>query len=400
MQKLLQIDSCLGILSTGKITESIATLAREYGWETYIAHGARCVGSTKQEHYQITTKLDEYLHYVQSLMFDTHGLHSTFATKKLIKWIDEIKPDVVNLHCVHGYHLNYKVLFEYLNLTDIPIVWTFHDCWAFTGHCAHFITANCNKWKQEGCHDCPLLGDYPKALIDRSNKNFLLKKKLFSKNKNIYIVAVSEWLASFARESFLGDKDIRVINNGIDVHNFYPCADKSTDKFKILGVASTWNKDKGLNDFYTLRELLSYDDFDITLVGLTQEQVSQLPKGINGIVRTNSVEKLAQLYSESNVLVNPTYADSFPTVNMEALACGTPVITYRTGGSSEIINDQTGFAVEQGDTTSLKNIIINIRDQPLSSAACRECAERLYNKDERFMDYIKLYEEIIAKNNI
>lgn len=397
MPKLLQIDSCLGILSTGKITESIANLAMARGWECHIMHGARCVGETIQHHYQVTSLLGEYAHFAESLLLDRHGLGSRLATKKIINIIKEIKPDVIQLHCVHGYYINYKYLFEYLNTTSIPIVWTFHDCWAFTGHCAHFVTANCYKWKQEGCHDCQLLGDYPKALSDRSKKNFLLKKSLFSANQNMHIVAVSEWLASFTRESFLGEKDIRVINNGIDIQRFKPCATKNNSKFKILGVASAWNKDKGLFDFFKLRKLLYDPDIEIILVGLSQEQIKQLPDGIKGITRTNSVEELAFLYSEANVFVNPTYADSFPTVNMEALACGTPVITYRTGGSPEIVDTQTGIVINQGDTEALANAIISLRGNPISSDVCRKRAERLYNKEDRFLDYVYLYEELIKK---
>lgn len=397
MPKLLQIDSCLGVLSTGKISESIAKLAISQGWECHILHGARCVGQTIQHHYQVSSLVGEYFHYFESLFFDRHGLGSRYETNRIINKIKEIKPDIVQLHCVHGYYINYKYLFEYLNSTNIPIVWTFHDCWAFTGHCAHFVTADCNKWKEEGCHDCPLLGDYPKALTDRSNKNFQLKKELFSANKNLHIVAVSEWLASYTKDSFLGNKDIRVINNGIDTKVFNPCSKKASDKFKILGVASAWNKDKGLYDFYKLREVLPLDDFEIMLVGLSKEQVTQLPIGITGITRTNSVHELAKLYSVADVFVNPTYADSFPTVNMEALACGTPVITYRTGGSPEIIDKNTGFVVEQGNVTALANAVFNMKDKPLSANACRIRAEKLYNKDDRFMDYIKLYEELIRK---
>lgn len=402
MPKLLQIDSCLGVLSTGKITESIAKIAMAQGWECFIMHGARCVGDTIQHHYQVSSLIGEYIHYAESMLLDRHGLGSRCATKKVIKKIKKIKPDIIQLHCVHGYYINYKYLFEYLNTTNIPIVWTFHDCWAFTGHCAHFVTANCNRWKQEGCYDCPLLRDYPKALMDRSNKNYRLKKQLFLENRNMHIVTVSEWLASFARESFLGGKEIRVINNGIDIQKFRPCADKIDNKFNILGVASTWNKDKGLFDFYKIREMLSDKVFDITLVGLTKNQVAQLPYGIKGITTTKSVNDLALIYSESNVLINPTYADSFPTINMEALACGTPVITYRTGGSPEIIDSKTGAVVEQGDIFSLANTIRCMKEHPLSANDCRERAESLYNKDERFMDYIRLYEELIAKmhNNI
>lgn len=396
MPKLLQIDSCLNMLSTGRITESIGQLSIDRGWEVYIVHGARAVRKPSCMNTIQSDKVwQEYLHYAESLLFDRHGLASRGTTKKVVEQIKEIKPDVIQLHCIHGYYLNYKILFEYLNTTTIPVVWTFHDCWAFTGHCAHFITVNCNKWKEEGCHDCQLLGDYPKALSDRSKENFQLKKTIFVANKNMHIIAVSEWLASFVKESFLGDKDIRVINNGIDIQKFKPCAKKSDSKYKILGVASAWNKDKGLFDFYKLRELLYDNDIEITLVGLTPEQIKQLPIGINGISRTNSVEELAHLYSEANIFVNPTYADSFPTVNMEALACGTPVVTYRTGGSPEIVDAQTGIVINPGDIETLANAIVRLRDCTLSSDICRNRAVRLYNKENRFMDYIKLYEELI-----
>lgn len=393
--KLLQIDLCLNTLSTGRITESIGKLAMEKGWECYIVHGARYVKRpSKMYSIQTDNVWQEYLHYAESLFFDRQGLASRITTRKVIEQIRVIAPDIIQLHCIHGSYLNYKLLFEYLNSTNIPVVWTFHDCWAFTGHCAHFVTANCKKWKEEGCHDCPLKGEYPKSFVDRSERNYRIKKELFSANKNLHIVAVSEWLANFTRESFLGDKDLRVINNGIDINLFKPDAEKSLDVFNIIGVASAWNADKGLFDFFKLRETLP-KDYQITLVGLTESQIKRLPVGIKGLSKTDSIEQLAEFYSMANVLVNPTYADSFPTVNMEALACGTPVITYNTGGSPEIIDTKTGFVVEQGDVAGLTSAILTMKKKPLSSADCRKRAVRLYNKDERFVEYIKLYESLI-----
>lgn len=392
---LLQIDLCLNTLSTGRITESIGKLAMDRGWDCYIVHGARYVKKTSKMHSIQTDKVwQEYLHYAESLFFDRQGLASRTTTRKVIEQIRAIKPDIVQLHCIHGSYLNYKLLFEYLNSTDIPVVWTFHDCWAFTGHCAHFVTANCTKWKEGGCHDCVLTGEYPKSLVDFSSRNYKIKKQLFSENKNLHIVAVSQWLANFTKESFLGDKDLRVINNGIDLDVFRPCVEKSLDKFKIIGVASAWNRDKGLCDFYKLRETLP-EEYEILLVGLTPKQLEKLPAGIQGISRTDSAKQLAELYSSSNVMVNPTYADSFPTVNMEALACGTPVITYNTGGSPEIIDKNTGVVVEQGDVAGIINAIQTMEKTPFSSVYCRNRAERFYNKDERFADYIKLYESLI-----
>lgn len=398
MPTLLQIDTCLNMLSTGRITESIGKIAIERGWDVYIIHGARYSKPGSCMHsIQAVSKRGEYSHYIESLLFDNHGLASRKATNKIVRKIESLKPDIIQLHCIHGYYLNYKILFEYLNTTNIPIVWTFHDCWSFTGHCAHFVTAGCQKWKNEGCHDCPLTGEYPKSIWDRSKRNYRIKKELFSANENIHIIAVSNWLAEFARESFLGDKDIRVVNNGIDIFSFKPLGDKDNSKFKIIGVASAWVKSKGLFDFYKIREALNQDEYEILLVGLTDKQISELPLGIKGISRTDSVEDLALLYSEADVLVNPTYADSFPTVNMEALACGTPVITYRTGGSPEIIDDMTGVVVEQGDVISIIDAIREMKKNPFSSEKCRERALDKYDKEKRFMDYILLYEKLIKR---
>ena len=396
MKKLVQIDSCLNMLSTGRITESIGRLAIQNGWEAYIVHGSRYTRPGSCMHsIQAESIFGEYLHYAEGLLFDNHGLASRTSTRRVIGHIKEVKPDVVQLHCVHGYYINYKLLFEYLNSINVPVVWTFHDCWAFTGHCSHPVASNCSRWKNEGCHDCSRKSDYPRAWFDYSYRNFNLKRELFTANKNLHIVAVSEWLAGYVRESFLSGKDIRIINNGVDVEIFRPCAEKSKKRFKIIDVASAWGKGKGLYDFYKIREALPEDEYEITLVGLTELQIKELPKGITGISRTNSVEELAKLYSEANVFVNPTYADSFPTVNIEALACGTPVVTYNTGGSPEIIDDRTGVVVEQGDVEGLIKAIRQMKDNPLSSADCRERAVEKYDKNRRFSDYVNLYESLI-----
>lgn len=394
MPKLLQIDTCLALKSTGRITESIAKIAISRGWECHIVHGARTIGNTIQHHYQSTTKVGTYKHFIESVLWDRHGLGSRRETKQIVKIIETIKPDIIQLHCIHGYYINYKILFNYINRANIPVVWTFHDCWAFTGHCAHFVTVGCEKWKTE-CRECPLKRDYPKSLIDRSQYNFSLKKKLFTAVIDLHIVAVSEWLAELTKQSFFKEKDIRVINNGVDTISFRPCSEKSYRTFKILGVASGWNSGKGLYDFYKIRQKLNINQYEIVLVGLSKEQIKELPDGIVAIPKTNSIDELAKLYSEANVFVNPTYADSFPTVNMEALACGTPVITYRTGGSPEIIDQNTGVVVEQGDIEGLVQSIIDMKLTPLSSDKCRERALQRFDKEERFMDYIHLYEELI-----
>ena len=396
-KRLLQIDSCLNMLSTGRITESIGKLAIDRGWECYIIHGARFARPGSCMHaIQAVSKLGEYAHYAESLLFDNHGLASRCATKRVVEEIKGIKPDVIQLHCIHGYYLNYKILFEYLNATNIPVVWTFHDCWAFTGHCAHFVTAGCDKWKIE-CYTCPLKTDYPKSLIDNSRSNYNLKKRLFSSNKNLHIVAVSNWLADLTRQSFLKDKDINVIHNGVDLIRFSPKKVQKTERFRVLGVSGVWYKDKGLYDFYKLRELLDKDEYEIVMIGLTSEQIKELPDGIIGIERTTSVSELAEYYSSADVFVNPTYADSFPTVNMEALACGTPVITYNTGGSPEIIDELSGYVVEQGDIPNLVAAIeiVYKKGKEFYIAACRERVVKHFDKNDCFERYINLYNELL-----
>lgn len=398
-KKLLQIDSCLNVGSTGRITESIAKLAHQYGWDCYIVHGARYVKHPScMTDIQSVSVVGEYLHFAESLLFDNHGLASRRATKKVIEEIKRIKPDVIQIHCLHGYYLNYKILFEYLDSTNIPVVWTFHDCWAFTGHCAHFVTADCDKWKT-GCFDCPLKGDYPKSFVDCSKRNYELKKQLFGANKNMLIVPVSEWMADFVRQSFLKDKSITVIKNGVDLTVFNVGTPK-TDKKRILGVSGVWNKDKGLYDFYHLRELLDQDEYEIELVGLSKDQMKELPKGIMGIEHTESVQELADLYASATVFVNPTYADTFPTVNLEALACGTPIITYKTGGSPEAVTEETGWVVEQGDVAGVASIIKSLglnKDEEVMAQrfACRKRAEREFDKDNCFEKYLELYNSLI-----
>lgn len=396
---LLQINITANWGSTGKIAEQVGLCAMEHGWESYIAYGRWC-NPSKSHLIKVGNKLDMYMHYGEQRIRDNEGLCSRSATKRLIKRICEINPDVVQLHNIHDHYLNYKLLFEYLNKTDIKVVWTLHDCWAFTGHCFHFVTKNCDRWKT-GCFECPLKNEYPKTFYDRSKEHWLLKKELFTRCKNLFIVSVSDWIANFVKESFLKEKQIQVIKNGIDLNVFKPSISLNLSdpnrKFKILAVSSVWYPDKGELDIYKLHEMLSEDQIEITMVGLSAEQQKKIPKGIIGIQRTQNLQELVQLYSNADVLINPTYADTFPTVNLEALACGTPVITYRTGGSPEAIDEKTGVVIEQGDVNGLVNAIRMMKDNPLSSSDCRKRAKECFDKDKCFEKYVELYKTIIIK---
>ncbi len=389
MPTLFQINVTSNWGSTGKIAEQIGQKALAAGWDSYIAYG-RMANPSVLRVVKVGNKASVLWHYVENRLFDNEGLASCMATRKLVNTIKAIHPDVVQLHNIHDHWLNYRILFSFLNSANISVFWTFHDCWAFTGHCPHFVTANCEKWKTE-CHNCELSN----SVFDRCRRNYLLKRKLFTQNKNLHIITVSNWLKELVQQSFLKEKDIQVINNGIDLNSLSPLAKVNNEKFLILGVSSVWHQSKGLFDFYELRKLLPADVFAITLVGLTSQQILDLPSGITGMTRTNSVQELAELYSMADVLVNPTYADSFPTVNMEALACGTPVITYQTGGSPEIVDERTGVVVPQGDVRAIALAVQGLKQHSLSSEACRRRAQECFDKDRCFEKYISLHKKYI-----
>lgn len=395
MPKLLVINVSINRGSTGKIAEQIGNKAQIRGWDCYVGYGNFNLGS-RLIPYHISNKWYRILHAIESRLFDNHGLSSRLTTKRFIRHIEEIQPDIIHIHNVHGYYINYKILFDFLKAYGKPVVWTLHDCWSFTGHCSHFVTANCNKWKT-GCDNCPLLNEYPASIfLDRSRKNYEQKKFSFTGLKNLTIVPVSKWLGDFVGESFLNGNNIQVIHNGIDLNVFKPSGSKINDgKFRVISVSSVWTVDKGLKDFAKLREILP-SEYEITLVGLNSEQLRLLPEGIVGITRTDSVQKLAVLYSESDVLVNATYADTFPTVNLESLACGTPVITYNTGGSPEAIDEKTGVVVEQGNIEQLANAIIQMRNTPLRSDDCVNRARNLFDKDKCFEKYIELFNRLLG----
>lgn len=398
MPKLIQINVTANWGSTGKISESIGACAIKNGWESYVAYG-RYSNESQSHLVRVGSSINTYWHYGMQRIFDNEGLCSKRATKRLIAEIKRIAPDIIQLHNIHDHYLNYQILFEYLNNTDIKVVWTFHDCWAFTGHCFHFVTKDCERWKTQ-CGSCPLRNEYPKTLLDRSVRNYTLKKSLFAANKNLTIVPCSEWMENFVRESFLNDKQILTIHNGVDLNVFAPTirGTQTSETFKVLAVSSVWTPEKGIHDIYQLREMLP-EDVEIVMVGVSEKQQQQLPTGVRGIQRTQNIQELVELYNEAGVLINPTYADTFPTVNLEALACGTPVITYNTGGSPEAIDEKTGVVVPQGDVRALADAILRMKAHPLSSADCRRRAEALFNKNDRYEDYIKLYESLIGASH-
>lgn len=396
--KLLQINVTANSGSTGRIAEDIGEAAMAQGWESYIAYG-QYENAGKSQHLRIGNDWSIKWHGVESRLFDRHGLASQSATKKLIRQIININPDIVHLHNIHGYYINYPLLFEYLRQSRKPVVWTLHDCWAFTGHCAHFVTADCMKW-QNGCENCPLLRSYPKSIMfDRSKQNYVDKQKAFTSISDMTLVPVSKWLEGCLHKSFLQKYPSFVIHNGIDTKTFKPHEEKN-GRFTIIGVSGVWDKSKGFDDFIKIAKMLS-NDIKIKLVGINKHQKRMLPNNILGIEHTESIEKLSEMYSNADLFLNLTYADTFPTTNLEALACGTPVLTYDTGGSPEAITAETGFVVPQGDLKRVTEIILKVKRNGKSQykKACRKWALDNFRKEDRYNDYLQLYNNIISKNH-
>lgn len=339
--KILMINVVCGIRSTGRICTDLAAALEEQGHEVKIAYGRDEVPAQFQKYaVRVGNDLDVKLHALKVRLFDAAGFGSKKVTKKFIKWVKDYDPDVIHLHNIHGYYINIEVLFDYLRTCGKKIIWTLHDCWAFTGHAAFCEAKNCEKW-EIGCNKCPKKSDYPKSIFDKSASNWIKKKALLTGIPGLQIVTPSQWLADLVKRSYLKDYEVVVIHNGVDTSVFKPTESGLRkelgieNKRVVLGVAALWEARKGLNDFIKLSGLLDSFVYQIILVGLSKKQIEDLPKTIIGIERTHSVGELAAYYSLADYFVNPTYEDNYPSVNVEAIACGTPVITYDTGGSGE-----------------------------------------------------------------
>ena len=404
--KVLQINIAVNKGSTGRIAEDIGATLLSKGHESYIA-AAETSQDSQSQVIPVGHVVDRKIHGLQSRLFDRHGFGSEWATKKLIQKIKLIDPDLIHLHNIHGYYLNIQVLFCYLKQIQKPVIWTFHDCWPITGHCAYFDRVDCKRWEVQ-CYECPLKKRYPSSwLLDQSKRNYLDKKSLFNGLNELLIVTPSNWLAGHIPKSFLKNYPVKTVNNGIDLEVFKPTMAKEVHKkydikgHIILGVASVWDKRKGLDDFVKLNELIP-DDYQIVLVGLNSKQIKQIPDSIIAIERTENIIQLAELYAAATVFVNPTYVDNFPTTNLESLACGTPVITYHTGGSAEAIDERTGIALDKGDVKGIVDAIRTISQDSsdYSQELCRNRAERLYLNTDRYLDYLDLYNELLKKSNL
>ena len=393
--KVLQINT-FGNLSTGKIAVDIYRTLRARGNEGAVAFARNEVPGDVPS-FKIGNPLSVYTDGVLTRLTDKAGHYSKGATEKLIKQIKEYDPDIIHLHNLHGYYINVPMLFDYLKEADKPVVWTLHDCWAYTGHCCYYSMAGCDKWKLTGCSKCPQKKAYPASIFkDNSSKNFSEKNQMFHSVKNLHLVCVSKWLDNELKASFLKDIPSRVIYNGIDTSVFKPSSGNFRIKYNVgdkrivLGVASTWDTRKGLADFIELSKILD-ERYKIVLVGLNDKQKASLPDNMIGIGRTDGPKELAEIYSASNVLFNASVEETFGLPNVESLACGTPVVAYNCTGIPETMTENDGYIVEPHD---LKTVALKIGE--ICDAGKRiEVSSFRFPKDKTYEAYMKLYEELV-----
>jgi putative colanic acid biosynthesis glycosyltransferase len=403
MKRVLQINVVANTGSTGRIAEAIGEAVLAEGWQSVIAYG-RYGQASRSELIRIGSTVESMVHGVETRLLDRHGLGSARATRRLLQQMALLKPDLIQLHNLHGYYIHYPILFEGLAALQVPVVWTLHDCWPITGHCAHFAQVGCSRWKT-GCFSCPQKRVYPSSVgLDRSKRNYEDKQRVFGSLDRLTLVPVSDWLEGLLKESFLGSKAMRRIYNGVDTTLFSP--EQPVEEVRrhyglgngtlLLGVATNWEGHKGLADWVRLRAALG-GACQMVLVGLTEGQIRALPAGILGIPRTESVAELAGLYAAADVVLNLSGEESFGLTTVEGFACGTPGIVYDCTASPELISPETGLVVKQGDIRGLVEAVqaIESNGARYSAEACRARALACYRKEDRMAEYLELYRHLL-----
>lgn len=395
MKRILFINSVCGNGSTGRIVSELYRYMEESGYECVVAYGRKDAPKAYKT-IKIGCNASVYLHGIISRITDLHGFYSTLSTKRLLRKIDRYNPDIIHLHNLHGYYINVKLLFEYLAERNIHVIWTLHDCWAFTGHCASFDAIGCEKWRVM-CGKCPQKRAYPASFVlDSSKWNYLHKRELFTKLNSLTIVVPSVWLKERIKESFLSKYNVSVIQNGIDLTIFRPVDNdiKSIyhieDKTVILGVANVWTHNKGLHHFLRLASQLD-DAYQIILVGLTEKQIAVLPSRILGIKKTNCTEELVKFYSAADILFNASIEETMGMVTIEALACGTPVLAFNRTAIPETFDQTCGILLENDTDSDVLSAIISGEWKNISSHACRKYAEK-FSKQNMYRKYLELFE--------
>ncbi len=399
--KVLQISTVCGSGSVGRIVVDIYRALERNGDEGLIAYGRQGAPEGVRA-FRFGTGWDMGVHVLSTFFRGEHGFASKGQTRRLIERIRKWDPDVIQLHNIHGFVLQVELLFAYLKEAKKPVVWTLHDGWAYTGHCAFYDYTGCRGFER-GCKECKEYQKvYPYALFrNRTEQNYIRKRAVFTGVQNLTVVTPSRWLANEVKRSFLKEYPVKVIPNGVDQEVFVPLEGTLREqlrlmgKFVILGVANVWERRKGLSYFMELAGRLP-EDMQIILIGLSKRQLQKLPKNVMGIRRTASAGELAEYYSMADVFVNVTLEDNFPTTNLEALSCGTPVITFATGGSPESLDKSCGRVVPKGDVEALIKAIILEQKEPKKREDCLRQAGK-YEKYDRFLEYIRLYHSLAGQ---
>lgn len=398
--RILLVNSVYGSGSTGRICAQLASSLTHAGNDCLVVYGR---GEKKplagESLLRVGSDAEVRLHGAATRLLDANGLVSRRATGQLLRAMQAFDPDVIHLHNIHGYYLQFERLFDELRKCGKPIVWTLHDCWPFTGHCAYFDMAHCDRWKT-GCGDCPQRGAYPASLlIDGSARNWQRRQASFSGLSRLVIVTPSEWLANHVRHSFLGAYPTVVIPNGVDTAVFRPRPAKEVRAALpkgiepgqyLLGVANAWEPRKGLQDFFKLSARIAGTPRKLLLVGLNDAQLRALPSTVFGIKRTSSAQALAALYTGCAAYLNLTYEENYPTTNLEAAACGANVITYSSGGCAETLHAHSR-AVPTGDLDAVEHLVRALplparQDAPSPPLDAEDCVAR----------YLRLYQSVLS----
>lgn len=375
-RRLLQINTVASGASTATLMHFIDAEARRRGYLTAIAYGRGALpeaAARATQYYRIGSAATIALHVAATRLADAHGLMSRHATRRLLAFIDSFDPDVVYLHNIHGYYLNYPILFEYLRRRGCKVVWHLHDCWPFTGHCAFYQAAGCSRCHTDECSRCGSRLSYPRSFFSRAHANYRRKKASFTGLPDIDIIAVSRYLAEEVRLSFLRGYRIHTVVNGVDTAVFAPPAtDGHSDRRCVLAVANVWTAEKGLLDLLALRRHLP-EDYSIVVAGRMPRGFS-LPEGIShtGIIR--DPDALARLYGRASVYVSLSRQEGCPLTTAEALACGTPVVAYDVCGVSAETPSGVAAFVAPGDIAAVAKAIALYAEGDSRSEACRAAA--------------------------
>ena len=399
--RVVQINSG-NIGSTGNIMLDISKKLTDNNIENYVCYPKSRDNLKKEINNSILigNRYSRNLHLFLAKITGLNGYFSIIDTFLFLKKIKKIKPDIIHLHNLHNCYINLPMLFQYLKRDNVKVVWTLHDCWAFTGHCPHFDMIGCSKWRSK-CHSCPQYKLYPQSLVDNSNFLYKCKRKWFTNVKNMVLVTPSKWLSNMVGDSFLKEYPVNVINNGIDLNVFKPTDSDLREEYGlenkliILGVSFGWNEKKGLDIFIKLAKELN-ENYKIILVGTDDNTDKKLPKNIISIHRTQNQSELSKIYTMADIFVNPTREEVLGLVNIESNACGTPVITFNTGGSPECITFESGEIIFSNTVEELISKINLLSCKKKDDLKCIKSAKR-FDKNKKYLEYLKLYKNITGE---